>query len=395
MNDAIKSNDIAAVKRLLANGSVDVNARTGGVHNRPLVVLAADAGRAEIVTLLLDTGAKIDAVDDYGETACHAAVRKGHAAVLELLVARNANLSLRNGNGATPLHVAIDMKNEPMLMLLIDAAMASGTLLDDATTCRAAALSADVIRLLLFKHRINLGAIRDSAARTPLHQAVWHSSDASVFKILIEVAGVNIDARDQSGWSATHYACIQRDAGALARLVAAGANLDLASENGNTPLHYCLHESTNQIACLLLAAGANVNARNWQGRTPCHIACECALIALPALLASSASLDEPDNDGVTSQQLLKSAPPTTEEIEAARRHVLGVRLSLVRKRAFEVCIGLHSRGLDALCMCEILLHSCGPVAPLIAFHRWWTIATTIKHFRGSNIESRMTWCSLV
>jgi hypothetical protein len=52
----------------------------------------------------------------------------------------------------------------------------------------------------------------------------------------------------------------------------------------------------------------------------------------------------------------------------------------VRQRALQVCVGLQSLGLDALQMCEIAQHSCGHVAHLIAFHQWWTIATTVKHF---------------
>ncbi|MCA0328160.1 MAG: hypothetical protein LCH89_21565, partial [Proteobacteria bacterium] len=58
------------------------------------------------------------------------------------------------------------------------------------------------------------------------------------------------------------------------------------------------------------------------------------------------------------------------------------RLRVVRRRAFDVCVGLQSLRINALQMCEILVHACGPVAPLVAFHHWWKIATTVKHFRS-------------
>jgi hypothetical protein len=67
-------------------------------------------------------------------------------------------------------------------------------------------------------------------------------------------------------------------------------------------------------------------------------------------------------------------------VEAARRRIARKRLDFVRERALQVCIGLQPRGLDALQMCEILQHACGPMAPLIPFHIWWTIATKVKHF---------------
>jgi hypothetical protein len=46
--------------------------------------------------------------------------------------------------------------------------------------------------------------------------------------------------------------------------------------------------------------------------------------------------------------------------------------------------------LDALQMCEILQQACGPVAPLIAFHHWWKIATTVKHFNSRTRIGRIT-----
>jgi hypothetical protein len=65
-----------------------------------------------------------------------------------------------------------------------------------------------------------------------------------------------------------------------------------------------------------------------------------------------------------------------EQVEMARREIAKVRLDFVRWRALEVCIGLQPLQLDALQLCEILQHSCGPVACVIAFHQWWT---TVKH----------------
>jgi ankyrin repeat protein len=377
--NAIKSNDISLVASLIADGSANVNARVADMRNGSVLRLAAKLGSVEIVALLLDAGAHIDDVNDFCDSACHAAVRDGHTRVVELLVARNANVSLRNGAEETPIIIAINKRNEALVMLLIDAAMAAGALLDDATMCLAATISTDVTQLLLFKHRVDLTAIRDDAGRTPLHQAVWGNCDADVLDVLIDLAGIDVDARDHMGCTAVHTACAMRDVDALARLVAAGANLELADNNGDTPLHFGRFDSTGQITMLLLAAGANVHSKNNRGRTPCHMSSH---IPRSSLVAFGASLDEPDDGGVSPRRLhslLTTSPPTTEEIAGARRCVLHLRLSFVRKRAFEICVALQSLGLDALCMCEILLHSCGPVARFVPFHIWWQIATKIKH----------------
>jgi hypothetical protein len=68
-------------------------------------------------------------------------------------------------------------------------------------------------------------------------------------------------------------------------------------------------------------------------------------------------------------------------VETMRGKIAMMRLDFVRNRAIEVCIGIQPLQLDALQMCEILVHACGPLAPVISFHHWWAIATTVKHFK--------------
>jgi hypothetical protein len=75
------------------------------------------------------------------------------------------------------------------------------------------------------------------------------------------------------------------------------------------------------------------------------------------------------------------ALPTADEIDAARHRIAKARLDLVRERAFQICVGLQSFRLNALQLCEILMHSFGALGSLIAFHQWWAIATKVKHFR--------------
>jgi hypothetical protein len=48
------------------------------------------------------------------------------------------------------------------------------------------------------------------------------------------------------------------------------------------------------------------------------------------------------------------------QVDAARREIAKTRLDFVRYRGLEVCIGLQPLQLDALQLCEILQHWCGP-----------------------------------
>jgi ankyrin repeat protein/L-ascorbate metabolism protein UlaG (beta-lactamase superfamily) len=76
--------------RLLLEAGADVNGRSPDVHRTPLH-LTALRGQVDAAALLLDHGATIDPVDDYGMTPVQCAARYGNPEVVELLRARGAN----------------------------------------------------------------------------------------------------------------------------------------------------------------------------------------------------------------------------------------------------------------------------------------------------------------
>ena len=69
-------------------------------------------------------------------------------------------------------------------------------------------------------------------------------------------------------------------------------------------------------------------------------------------------------------------------VESHRVQHVDFDLNRLCIRALQVCNGLRMLGLDALTMCEILMKSCDEADADVPFHRWWQIATTVKHFKG-------------
>jgi hypothetical protein len=213
---------------------------------------------------------------------------------------------------------------------------------------------------------------------------------AAALEMLVNECGVDLEARNLRDSTCTHVARAADNADAIRCFISAGANLQSVYDLNRTPLH--VHAGGESSTIFLLAAGADVHARDERQRTPCT---EVAFEDTPnrsivnLMLAAGADLDATDCSGNTARQLLAKRHLTFDEdddqaqqVETARREIAKVRLDFVRHRAWQVCIGLQSRGLDALQMCEVLLHACGPVAPLIEFHQWWKIATTAKHFKS-------------
>jgi ankyrin repeat protein len=76
--------------------------RIGDPHDTVFI----DPGPAKAIKLLLDAGAKIDAVDDEGDTPLHEAARIGSVRGAEILVARGAKVNAKNKAGETPLSIA-------------------------------------------------------------------------------------------------------------------------------------------------------------------------------------------------------------------------------------------------------------------------------------------------
>lgn len=97
---AARHSDAATVRALLAHArcAAGVNARDGAGWT-PLH-LAAQAGRADVVRVLLERGADVDARDDRGGTPLHRALWHGQGDVAAVLIGGGAD---PDGNGLDQL----------------------------------------------------------------------------------------------------------------------------------------------------------------------------------------------------------------------------------------------------------------------------------------------------
>jgi ankyrin repeat protein len=118
---AARTNDVD-VMRLLLDGGADPRAALpdgttvlmiaagqglGGLRGEgPRIRVPTEAGAVEAVRLLLDRGVPINAANNAGATALHAAVSRGER-VVRLLAERGADVNARNKFGQTPLDLAL------------------------------------------------------------------------------------------------------------------------------------------------------------------------------------------------------------------------------------------------------------------------------------------------
>ena len=107
-------------KLLLTNGA-KVNIKTKKLRDTPLHI-AARTGNIEIVQMLLDGGANINAVNQYCITPLHNAVKSKKMETVELLLNQGANVNARYIDSKTPLHLAVERGCERITKLLLSRA---------------------------------------------------------------------------------------------------------------------------------------------------------------------------------------------------------------------------------------------------------------------------------
>ncbi len=115
---AVERSDVAGVASALARGA-SADAGTGDSHGTALTRAAA-IGSLEIVTLLVDAGAKIDTQNYTGRTALHESIWHLKQPVARYLLEKGAETNTRDRPGKTPLQDAIDNDLKPLALALVD-----------------------------------------------------------------------------------------------------------------------------------------------------------------------------------------------------------------------------------------------------------------------------------
>ena len=80
--------------------------------------LASRLGNAEAVLVLVEVGARLDAVDSRGRTALHWAAESGNLRLVASLVDAGAVLDARDEDGCTPLQLAESNGNVAVIDVL-------------------------------------------------------------------------------------------------------------------------------------------------------------------------------------------------------------------------------------------------------------------------------------
>jgi ankyrin repeat protein len=139
--------------------------------------------------------------------------------------------------------------------------------------------------------------VQDSDGNSALSWAAAYSGEEALRVLL--AAGASVDLANDKGERPLLRACGMNNVAHAQALVEAGAYTENPDEEGRTPLLIAA-ENKSELLSALLAKGADLSARTRDGQTGLHRACLAGIIEnAEALLKAGAEVDARDGAGVT------------------------------------------------------------------------------------------------
>ncbi|KAJ8320485.1 hypothetical protein KUTeg_002072 [Tegillarca granosa] len=234
------------------------------------LLMSTANNQADVMELLLKSGAQINSLNNGGCSTLHVAVNKQHAECVRILLRHRCNVNIQDSYGDTALHDAIGKENVEIMEMLaknfnpFSFFSATEKILqkcrqiadikkdDGFSALHLAALNGhkDVTNTLLTVGQADI-EIRNNRQQTPLLLAV-SQGHTSIIELLV-TRGADVNVEDEDGDTCLHLALMRQS---------------VSTEREDTPM---LDAMGAAIACYLAQQGASLTKKNHQGKTPLDV----------------------------------------------------------------------------------------------------------------------------
>ena len=217
-----------------------------------------------VIRLLLDHGANVNAVNFQGETALHLSVKTSQKPITQLLLAKNADVILKYRNLEAPLTLAIINDDDEMTQILLE---------HDLQRQVQCGILDEAIRIALFEDQLSLLKMLlakspeqpapDQEGRNLLHMSAYGGS-LECFQS-IENSGFDLEAMDRRKRTCLHIAASGTDGEShaiLEYLLERRLDPSQGDVDGWTPLLWAAKAGNTENIETLLEADAD---RSYQG----------------------------------------------------------------------------------------------------------------------------------
>jgi ankyrin repeat protein len=220
-----------------------------------------------------------------GWTILHAAVRNGISEGVKASLAVGMSPTCETEDMAwTPLWVAACTGNLDITEILLNAgANVNATTRDGRTAVQEAAKigATDIVELLI-KRGADLEISPSKHADTPLISAAAKGHTATVKALL--TAGANIRAAQSGGWTALHYALLNKNSEMACMILEYSPDTNASTMGGTRALHLAALAGMTSVASLLLDMGAEEDAVDSGGLTALRVAVQAGELEMVKLL---------------------------------------------------------------------------------------------------------------
>jgi ankyrin repeat protein len=279
--DAVTAKDVASVERLLdAGASPDTIDSDGAPILKTAITMRGEQG-IEIVSLLVDNGAKVNVFDRRGNALLPYAAQEGKLEIVQMLLDAGINVdgtyTENIGTNNTALSVAVYRNHKEIVELLI-------------------------------AHGANLNHAETGSEYTPLGYAAYQNNH-EIIKILLENGADHTLRNTIDGGQTPLHGAVRRNAVEVVQaLLDGGADVEALTDSGQTPLIYLMSEGyrvgLTQVAVLLLDGGADPDRQDEAGNSALHYAAGRGINeAIPLLIERGASVDLENNQGQTARDV--------------------------------------------------------------------------------------------
>jgi ankyrin repeat protein len=292
----------APIVRALIDAGANVNTRTaeykfqdlvggagGIIHDRPQggltpLILAARQGAIDAGAVLIASGADINAEEpQYGFTPMQTALFNGHYAFAKLLIEKGA--SVNEGS----LYIVMEMRNLAKYTNRPNPAESDNGVspLDIAGMLLAKGADPNLLYWKTIPPRQAQGNINVPPGATPLYRAVRGVDLASVQMLLDRgadasqaiddgstplMAAAGLGAPRGGDEEVTEAGDKADPVDVIKLLVGKGADVNAINDAGMTALHYAVARGSDRIVEYLAGNGAKFDVKNKQGKTPADLA---------------------------------------------------------------------------------------------------------------------------
>lgn len=252
---------------------------------------AAQVGNIELIELLLDQGAKVDAKNNLGATPLYFACQFGNLEAVKILIEEGAEIDEKTTSGGTPLMIATQMEHHAVVDYLLEK-NADINLQEISTGVHPIHIAVgtgkiDLVKKLL-AYKPELEVREKVAGVTPLYLAC-QSGYRDIAELLLKSNSM-IESRGTDGAGPISIASQNGHFEVVELLLQYKADVDLRSLGGRTSLHYGVKAKRKDILELLIKHNANLEVRETSYMfTPLHTAIMEGELDIAKLLIESNS----------------------------------------------------------------------------------------------------------